>query len=150
MNFLFKVIFKFCVLLTVYPGTTLGNWPTWCTITLYKTFFYYNPLHVSSNTLLIIRSSNRINTASGIVFSVSDRAACTPDGHLQRILCTILYCTILYYTILYYIYCTPYITQLCIELVIYPELFLSFQKIKVFHSLQCNLIPALKYFITHD
>jgi len=23
---------------TVYPGTTLGKWPTWCTVTLYNTF----------------------------------------------------------------------------------------------------------------
>jgi len=30
-------LFEFDVLLTVHPGTTLGNWPTWCTITLYKT-----------------------------------------------------------------------------------------------------------------
>ena len=36
-------------------------------------FYYYNPLHVSSNTVLIIRGLNYINTASGIVFSVSDR-----------------------------------------------------------------------------
>ena len=28
----------FYVLLTVHPGTTLGKWPTWCTITLYNTF----------------------------------------------------------------------------------------------------------------
>ena len=35
-----------------------------------------DPLHVSSNTLLIIRKSNCINTASGIVFSVSDRPVC--------------------------------------------------------------------------
>jgi len=25
-------------LLTVHPGKTLGKWPPWCTITLYKTF----------------------------------------------------------------------------------------------------------------
>ena len=60
-------------------------------------FYYYNPLHVSSNSVLIIRMSNCVNTASGIVFSVSDRpmcnlhagrslteTGCTPDGHLQR------------------------------------------------------------------
>ena len=29
---------EFYVLLTVRPGTTLGKWPTGCTITLYKTF----------------------------------------------------------------------------------------------------------------
>ena len=34
--------------------------------------YYCNPLHVSSNSVLIIRKSNCINTASGIVFSVSD------------------------------------------------------------------------------
>jgi len=28
----------FYVFLTVHPGTTLRKWPTWCTITLYKTF----------------------------------------------------------------------------------------------------------------
>jgi len=33
--------------------------------------------------VLIIRRSNCINTASGIVFSVSDRPVCTADGHLQ-------------------------------------------------------------------
>ena len=33
--------------------------------------YYYNPLHVSSNTVLIIRRSNCINTASCIVVSVS-------------------------------------------------------------------------------
>jgi len=27
------------VLLTVHPGITPGKWPTWCTITLYKTCF---------------------------------------------------------------------------------------------------------------
>jgi len=26
------------VMLTVHPGTTLGKWPTRCTITLYNTF----------------------------------------------------------------------------------------------------------------
>jgi len=48
--------------------------------------YYYNPLHVKSNSVLIIRRSNYINTASGIVFSVSDRpmCRCTPDGHLHR------------------------------------------------------------------
>jgi len=30
-------------------------------------YIYYNPLHVSSNILLILRKSNCINTASGIV-----------------------------------------------------------------------------------
>jgi len=40
--------------------------------------------------VLIIRGSNCIITASGIVISVSDRPVCrshcTPDGHLHRIL----------------------------------------------------------------
>ena len=73
---------------------TLGKWPTWCTITLHNTLTLHNPLHVSSNSVLIIRRSNCINTASDIVFSVSDRPVCrcalvhtcTPGGHLQRIL----------------------------------------------------------------
>ena len=30
--------------------------------------YYFNPLHVSSNSVLIIRRSNCFNTASGIVF----------------------------------------------------------------------------------
>jgi len=68
------VTFIFHVLLTVQPGTTLVKRPTWCTITLF--IYYYNPLHVSSNCVLIIRASNCINTASGIVFSVSDRPVC--------------------------------------------------------------------------
>ena len=33
--------------------------------------------------MLIITRSNCINTACGIVFSVSDRPMCTPDGHLE-------------------------------------------------------------------
>jgi len=45
----------FYVLLTVHAGMTLGKWPTWCTITLYKTIYDCNPLHVSSITVLIIR-----------------------------------------------------------------------------------------------
>ena len=52
---------------------------------------YCNPLHVSSNTVLIIRRPNCINTASGIVLSISDRPVCTPDGHLHIILYQILY-----------------------------------------------------------
>jgi len=31
-------IIEFYVLLTVHPGTTLCKWPTWCTITVHKTF----------------------------------------------------------------------------------------------------------------
>ena len=38
--------------------------------------YYYSPLHVSSDTVLIIRRSNCINIASGIVLSVSDRTVC--------------------------------------------------------------------------
>ena len=38
--------------------------------------YYCNPVHVSSNTVLIIRRSNCINTASGIVLSASDRPVC--------------------------------------------------------------------------
>jgi len=38
--------------------------------------YYYNPVHVSSNNVLIIRRSNCFNTASGIVFCVSDRPVC--------------------------------------------------------------------------
>ena len=30
--------FEFYVLLAVHPVTTMGKWPTWCAITLYKTF----------------------------------------------------------------------------------------------------------------
>jgi hypothetical protein len=36
LNFMFCS--KFYVLLAVHSGTTLGKWPTWRTITLYKTF----------------------------------------------------------------------------------------------------------------
>jgi len=45
--------------------------------------YYYNPLHVSSSTVLIIRRSNFINTASGTLFSVSDRPVC-------RLRCTVI------------------------------------------------------------
>jgi len=38
--------------------------------------YYYNPLHVSSNTVLIIRRSNCIYTAPSIVLSVSDHPVC--------------------------------------------------------------------------
>jgi len=41
-----------------------------------QNIFYCNPLHVSNYTMLIIRRSNCINTASGIVLSVSDRPVC--------------------------------------------------------------------------
>jgi len=39
----------------------------------YRIVYYYNNIHVSSKSVLIIRRSNCINTASGIVFAVSDR-----------------------------------------------------------------------------
>ena len=39
-------------------------------------FYYYNPIHVLSNSVLIIKRSDCINTASGIVFSVSDCPVC--------------------------------------------------------------------------
>jgi hypothetical protein len=39
-------------------------------ITLYCTFYYYNPLRVTINSVLVIRRSDCINTASGIVFCV--------------------------------------------------------------------------------
>jgi len=38
--------------------------------------YYYKPLHVSSNTVLIIRRSNCINTAYGIILPVNDRPLC--------------------------------------------------------------------------
>ena len=37
---------------------------------------HYNPQHASSKSVLIIRRSNCINTASGTVFSVSDHPVC--------------------------------------------------------------------------
>jgi len=57
----------------------------------YIDVYYYNPLHVSSITVLIIRRSHCINTASGIVFPVSDRSVSTPNGHLRGILYQMLY-----------------------------------------------------------
>jgi len=44
-----------------------GKWPTWCTIPFFLWYVYFSPLHVSSNIVLIIRRSNSINAASGIV-----------------------------------------------------------------------------------
>ena len=49
----------------------------------YIIVYYYNALHVSSNSVLIMRRSDCINTASGVVYSVSDLPVFTPDGHLQ-------------------------------------------------------------------
>jgi hypothetical protein len=54
----------FMVKTIVSMSDDLSLWPTWCT-NLYYT--YYNTLHVWSNILLILRRSNCINTASGIV-----------------------------------------------------------------------------------
>ena len=56
----------FNVLLTVHLGTTLvsDQLDAQCS---FLSYVYYSPLHVSSNIVLIIRRSNCINTASGIV-----------------------------------------------------------------------------------
>ena len=51
---------------------------------LYFQYIYYNPLHVSSNILLILRRSNCINTASGIV-TVSKWPSGAPDVHLLTV-----------------------------------------------------------------
>jgi len=65
----YNVPTEFYVFLTVHLGTALGKWPTWCTVQLrYTIVYYFNSLHVSSDSVLIIRRSNCINTASGIVF----------------------------------------------------------------------------------
>ena len=45
--------------------------------------YYYNPLHVSSNSVPIIRRSHCINAASGIVLSVSDRPVCRLRGKIN-------------------------------------------------------------------
>ena len=68
VNFLTTLYWTLFLLLE-HHERSLGKWPIWWTITLYNTFYYYNPLHVSSNSVLIIRKSNCINTASGVVFS---------------------------------------------------------------------------------
>jgi len=39
-------------------------------------YVYYNPLHVSSNSVLIISGSNCINAASVIVVSLRDHLVC--------------------------------------------------------------------------
>ena len=41
--------------------------PTWCTNSLFFKYIYYIPLHVSSTIMLILRMSNCISAASGIV-----------------------------------------------------------------------------------
>jgi len=50
---------------------------------LYFIIRLLSPLHVSSNVVLIIRRSNCINTASGIV-TLRKWPSGAPDGHLQR------------------------------------------------------------------
>ena len=76
-------------------------WPTWCTITL--SVYYYNPLHVSNNFVLIIRRSNRINTTSGIAFSqVTVRCACwegmrVPYQHSPVLIKFLAFCFFLLY-----------------------------------------------------
>ena len=47
---------------------------------LYFIIRYYSPLHVSSNIVLIMRRSNRTNTASGTV-----TASKWPSAHLQTV-----------------------------------------------------------------
>ena len=41
-----------------------------------KYVYFYNSLHVSSNSVPVIRWSNCINTSSVILFSVRDRSVC--------------------------------------------------------------------------
>jgi len=55
---------NFDVSLTVHNSVTLAN--DQLDTQIFK-YIYYNFLHVSSNNLLILRRSNCINTASGIV-----------------------------------------------------------------------------------
>jgi len=56
-----------------------------------QTFILNNPVHVSSNILLILRRSNCINTVSGIVIfckwpsGAHSFSTCAPDGHLLRV-----------------------------------------------------------------
>ena len=47
-------------------------------------YVYYSPLHVSSNVVLIIRRSNCVNTAFGIV-TLCKWPSGAPDGHLLRV-----------------------------------------------------------------
>jgi hypothetical protein len=74
----------FDVPLTVHLSITLGNDQFDTQIFQY---IYYNPLHVhvSSNILLILRRSNCINTASGIV-TLSKWPSGAPDGHLLTVM----------------------------------------------------------------
>jgi len=59
-------------------NTTVTNFSGfgWMTNLMHNYVHNYNPVHVSSNSVLIIRRSYCINTASGIIFSVSDRPVC--------------------------------------------------------------------------
>ena len=47
-------------------------------------YLYYSILHVSSNVVLIIRRSDYINTASGIV-TLCKWPSDAPDGQLHRV-----------------------------------------------------------------
>ena len=61
----------------MHPGTTLGKITDLMhTYVIQNVYYYYNTLHVSSNTALIIRRSNCINTVSVTVLYVSDRPVC--------------------------------------------------------------------------
>ena len=60
-----------------------GQSPQWAVVPMEgeeeeeEKVYCYNPLHVSSITVLIIRRSNCINIAYGIVLSVSNRSVCS-------------------------------------------------------------------------
>ena len=73
----------FYVLLTVHRGITLANDQLGAQVFYFKIRLLH-PLHVSSNFVLIIRRSNYINRASGIV-TLSKWPSGAPDGHLQRV-----------------------------------------------------------------
>ena len=64
----------FYILLTVHPGIIMGKWPTWSTITLYKTSIIV--ILYMFRATLCSSSGGPINTVSDIVFSVSDRPVC--------------------------------------------------------------------------
>jgi len=61
-----------------------NKWPTWCKIPFFYNTFYYCPLHVSGNVVLIIRRSECINIASGMA-TLCKWPFGAPDGHLQRV-----------------------------------------------------------------
>ena len=67
---------EFYVLLTVHPGTTLGKWPTWCTIKLYNTLiiiilYMFRATLCSSSGGQIVLIQHLISS-----HSVSDRPVC--------------------------------------------------------------------------